>query len=583
MEIAVGAGLAAKGNMNVKSRQFKAKFVICGQTRLLKKFFIAFIFLSLVHCSIANPLLRTLNGREGACSDSTLPGNVLQSLRKQGFFAYRTQDSVIKLSGERFVCLFKEAGSGRLYSPQEYISFQDSWLFYQLHTGYPFASYQCVPDSSENNIVYITSNRQSGPLCLYDSIHLSDLRLSGYFLKKSAGLTPGLPYNEAEVQQFRSKMLAVDGYTLSGKAIPSFHYGRFVLNPGIVRQKRDRLSALLGLATQEGQKPLVTGEADAAFYDLFGHGVSVYSRWRRFQARSQELFAGAELPYLLGTPFTTGLHVGLEKFDTVYTRFSRQAIFRFPASRQWRWSIGVERMGVTGLGIDTLYVKALRSLPQNAPSRTNSYLASLEKVNLQTAVFPRQGWSFKVEAGIGSRIWLRDAAVSSIVWKNSEGFFENIFDSLQRSGNLRQTTLKLRYSAALHLPVVRSWVLYFSAQGEEYKAPVINFSELSRWGGINSIRGFNEQRIFASSFHMANFELRFMAGQSGFIAPFVSGAVYRNVTQLNMGYRYLYSLGLAGGLKTGAGIMKFAWAMGNEGLGFNLRDAKFHLGLSNVF
>jgi hemolysin activation/secretion protein len=202
---------------------------------------------------------------------------------------------------------------------------------------------------------------------------------------------------------------------------------------------------------------------------------------------------------------------------------------------------------------------------------------------LQTAVFPIQGWSFKVEAGIGSRIWLRDAAISSIVWKNSEGFFENIFDSLQRTGNLRQTTLKLSYSAALHLPVVHSWVLYFSAQGEEYKAPVINFSELSRWGGINSIRGFNEQRIFASSFHMANFELRFMAGQSGFIAPFVSGAVYRNGTQLNMGYRSLYSLGLAGGLKTGAGIMKFAWAMGNEGLGFNLRDAKFHLGLSNVF
>jgi hypothetical protein len=499
-----------------------------------------------------------------------LPGNVLQSLRKQGFFAFRNQDSVIKLSGERFVCYFREAGSGRLYSPQEYIAFQDSWLFYQLHTGYPFASYQCVPDSSENNIVYITSNRQSGPLCLYDSIHLSDLRLSAYFLKKTAGLTPGLPYNEADVQQFRSKMLAVEGYTLSGKAIPSFHYGRFVLNPGIVRQKRDRLSALLGLATQE-------------FYDLFGHGVSVYSRWRRFQARSQELFAGAELPYLLGTPFTTGLHIGLEKYDTVYTRFSRRAVFRFPASRQWRWSIGVERMGVTGLGIDTLYVKALRSLPQNAPSRTNSYLASLEKVNLQTAVFPRQGWSFKVEAGIGSRIWLRDAAISSIVWKNSEGFFENIFDSLQRTGNLRQTTLKLSYSAALHLPVVHSWVLYFSAQGEEYKAPVINFSELSRWGGINSIRGFNEQRIFASSFHMANFELRFMAGQSGFIAPFVSGAVYRNGTQLNMGYRSLYSLGLAGGLKTGAGIMKFAWAMGNEGLGFNLRDAKFHLGLSNVF
>lgn len=108
MEITVGASLAAKGNMNVKPRQFKAKFVICGQTRLLKKFFIAFIFLSLVQCSFANPPLRTSNGREGPCSDSTLPGDLLQSLRKQGFFAFRTQDSAIRLPGNvLFVILGK--------------------------------------------------------------------------------------------------------------------------------------------------------------------------------------------------------------------------------------------------------------------------------------------------------------------------------------------------------------------------------------------------------------------------------------------------------------------------------------------
>jgi hypothetical protein len=31
MKIAVGTGLAAEGDMNIKTGQFKAKFVICGQ------------------------------------------------------------------------------------------------------------------------------------------------------------------------------------------------------------------------------------------------------------------------------------------------------------------------------------------------------------------------------------------------------------------------------------------------------------------------------------------------------------------------------------------------------------------------
>jgi hypothetical protein len=42
-------------------------------------------------------------------------------------------------------------------------------------------------------------------------------------------------------------------------------------------------------------------------------------------------------------------------------------------------------------------------------------------------------------------------------------------------------------------------------------------------------------------------------------------------------------MGLSSGLKTEAGVLSFAWALGNEGQGFNLRNAKFHLGLSNVF
>jgi len=582
MEIAVGASLAAKGNMNVKSRQFKAKFVICGQYRLQKKFFILLPLICIVQFGflLANP---KLGNAEKAFFDSTETELILNKLWQQGFFAMRNLDSAGYISGKDVPCCFREAGSQCLFKPNDYMVFQDSWLWVQLQTGYPFASYRCIPDSVIGNTVYVSCDRQLGPLCLYDSIITNDLRLSGYFLSKVGSLVPGLPFNENEVQQFRSKMLAADGYALKSDMIPSFHYGCFVLDYGVIRQKRDRLSGLLGLATQANQKPVVTGEADAAFYDLFGHGVSLYARWRRFQARSQELFTGTELPYLLGTPFVTGLHFGLEKFDTVYTRFRQTAMLRFPASRQWRWGLGVERTGITGLGIDKNFVKSQRSLPLNAPSRATSYMASIEKVNLQMAVFARQGWSMKVETGVGNRSWLRDAGISSITWKNAEGKSENIYDSLQRTGKLKQTTIKLRYFGSGYLPVVRSWVIFFSLQGEVYKAPNINFAELSRWGGINSIRGFNEQRIFANAFHMANVEFRFMAGPSGFVAPFISGALYRNATLLQNGINRLYSLGLAGGLKTGAGILKFAWALGNEENGLDFRDAKFHLGLSNAF
>jgi len=177
----------------------------------------------------------------------------------------------------------------------------------------------------------------------------------------------------------------------------------------------------------------------------------------------------------------------------------------------------------------------------------------------------------------------QEAGISSIAGKNSLGVAESIFVSLQRMGKLRQNAMKLRYTGSGYLLVTGSWVVYLSIQGEAYKAPNINLTELSRMGGINSICGFNEQCIFANAFHMANIEFHFMAGQSGFVAALVSGVLYQDTNLQQNIFRSIYSLGLAGGVKTGAGFLQFTWALGNEGQGFCLRDAKFHLGLSNVF
>jgi outer membrane protein assembly factor BamA len=522
-------------------------------------------------------------GRLGHESDSLDLNSAIRQLQHDGFFNAINPEYRQKKPSEGAVIFIKEKDSTRIFSPKQFIDFQDSWLLGMLKTGYPFANYVISPDTAFGKVVQVTVNRQQGLLCLYDSISNNGLKLSPYFLRKIGGLAPGLPFNEDDVQRFRSKMLAVNGYSLNGEAVPSFYFGRFVLNHAVVRQKRDRLSGLLGLATEQGKTPVITGEADAAFYDLFGHGLSFYSRWRRFQERSQELFAGTELPYLLGTPFIAGLHLGLEKYDTVYTRLKRSLELRFPISRHWRWSFGYERTGITGLGIDTFFVKARRSLPFNAPSRSSGYMVSIEKISVASVVFPRRGLSIRTEATLGSRIWLREANVASVSWRNGEGALENMYDSLQRIGKLRQTTFRIRYSGAVYFPVLKNWVGTISLLGEEYRAPNMNFSELSRWGGINSIRGFNEQRIFANSFHMVNFEFRYMAGTSGYVAPFVSAAGYRNATDASNKMQFIHSMGLSGALKTGAGVLRFAWALGNDGNGFVFRDAKFHLGLSNAF
>jgi uncharacterized protein affecting Mg2+/Co2+ transport len=61
-------------------------------------------------------------------------------------------------------------------------------------------------------------------------------------------------------------------------------------------------------------------------------------------------------------------------------------------------------------------------------------------------------------------------------------------------------------------------------------------------------------------------------------------AAFHNDSKQGISNGKLLSSGVAAAIKTGAGVMKFAWAMGQEnGSGFKLNNAKFHLGISNVF
>ena len=52
---------------------------------------------------------------------------------------------------------------------------------------------------------------------------------------------------------------------------------------------------------------------------------------------------------------------------------------------------------------------------------------------------------------------------------------------------------------------------------EQIVAPVIYFNEVMREGGINSLKGFNEQSIYATNFNMLDLEYRYLLGPNSYI------------------------------------------------------------------
>src|SRR5690606_18906435 len=107
-------------------------------------------------------------------------------------------------------------------------------------------------------------------------------------------------------------------------------------------------------------------------------------------------------------------------------------------------------------------------------------------------------------------------------------------------------------------------------------------NELFRFGGIGSIRGFDENSIDASLFSVINTEYRYLLTQNTFIHTITDLAYFENmVTQIK---NQVYSFGAGLGVKTNAGLFKINIANGTlEGQNFKFSNTKIHISLNSKF
>ncbi len=103
-------------------------------------------------------------------------------------------------------------------------------------------------------------------------------------------------------------------------------------------------------------------------------------------------------------------------------------------------------------------------------------------------------------------------------------------------------------------------------------------NELLRFGGINSIRGFEENSLFASLFGLINTEYRYQLNSSIYIHSVIDAAYFENKI-LNIREK-LFGYGFGFGIITQAGLFKFNYANGkSENQKFKLSNSKIHLSL----
>lgn len=480
---------------------------------------------------------------------------------------------------------FKESAfEGKQFNPQIYTNRVERMLSYFENNGYPFATISLDSvelDTTGGLSAVITLEK--GKYIVFDSVNMAgDVQIHRNFLQKYLGVKPGAVYQEALLKNADSRLSQLL-FLKVGKPSGVYFYGNKA-KPLLYLQNRKASSVdgIIGFAPNSAvnNKLLLTGEANLRLQNLFQRGISFDLNYRSFLASSQDLRIKTVLPYILNTSLAFDYELNLLKLDSTFLDVRNEIglQYRFIGADYFKFFYSVQN--ATLIKVDTLQIIKTKSLPTSSDLLNQQYGVGV-KLNRYDYFFnPRKGYSVEGTFAVGIKKIVRNPTIDELRFADGRGGQLSIYDTI----NLQHVQYRMQAQADWFIPLGRYFTLKNQLLGGHNVAENLFFNELFRIGGIRTLKGFDEQSIFASSYIIANTELRYLLQQNSNVLLFWNGAWYRNTVRRPSVTDKPYGFGAGLNFETGAGIFALYYAVGSEfGQAIQFENAKIHFGFTALF
>jgi len=184
---------------------------------------------------------------------------------------------------------------------------------------------------------------------------------------------------------------------------------------------------------------------------------------------------------------------------------------------------------------------------------------------------------YRVNPKSGQRLALQVMFGQRTIQKNSV-FADSLFNNI----DLKSNQVQLSFSAQKFINVYKRNVLMLGLKSSLLETGNVLFNELYRIGGINDIRGFDEQSLFSSAFIIGTLEYRYQLDKNSFLRMFYDWAYLENkLTNIDA-----KASGIGAGMQvqTNAGMLQLSYALGKiDNNLFSFQNGKIHFGIINYF
>ncbi len=315
------------------------------------------------------------------------------------------------------------------------------------------------------------------------------------------------------------------------------------------KSKSNTFDGFLGFGTNETTNRLeFDGFLDLNLTNNLNYGESIDLTYKSDENDQVTFEARVNLPYLFNSPIGTELSLNIFRRDSIFSTTSQSASIFYQVNANQKVYAGVDAINSTNL----LDINTDQNLQDFS---TVNYNVRYEYIKPQfnNLLFPIN-FLFDIKGGFGARE------------------FEDISEN--------QSIYSLNSFKIFNLNSKNSF--YIRANAGAIVSDNFLTNELLRFGGINSIRGFEENSILASLYGVANTEYRYQLNPRIYIHSIIDLAYFEDdITDIK---EKLFGFGFGFGLITKAGLLRFNYANGRrDNQNFRLSDSKIHLSLNARF
>jgi hypothetical protein len=317
----------------------------------------------------------------------------------------------------------------------------------------------------------------------------------------------------------------------------------------IEKSKSNYFDGFLGFGTNEtNNKIQFNGYLNLSLINNLHYGESLSIEYKSTQ-NDQKLFnAAASMPYFLRTPIGIDLQLNIFKQDSSFTNVNQSVKLNYQVNTKHKLFGGLK------------YTESNNLLNVDDGNSISDY-----KSNYITVAYE----------------YVKPQYNNTLFPINSNVFLESGFGTRKSSNvNQKQTQLLAEASKIFNLNEKNS--IYLRAKGSGLISDTYFENELFRFGGINSVRGFQENSILATAYGFLNTEYRLQLSPTIYIHSIFDVASFQNkITAIN---EKLFAYGFGLGILSNAGLLKLNYANGKiNNQPFKFSNSQIHISFQASF